>query len=118
MALIKNPLFLFSAIVIAIHQVLQKLMLINIPIWDNYGDDFFAMPFILSLFSYEQRYVWKRLDRPLTGFEIIVFTCVFAIFFEEILPNFNAGSTKDYWDYLAYGLGSLVYYLWIKILEK
>lgn len=112
--LIKNWLFLISAVCIAIHQILQKLMFINIPLWDNYGDDFFAMPFMLSLFSYEQRYVWKLLQRSLTGFEIVVFTLIFAIFFEEILPMFNDGFTKDYWDYLAYGLGSLVYYLWEK----
>ena len=95
---------------IGMHQVLEKILHIPIPILDNYGDDFFAMPFILTIFSMEQRYIWKRIDRPLDAFEILAFTIFFALFFEEFLPRYHNGFTKDYWDYLAYGLGSVVFY--------
>ena len=107
----KNSLFIVSTFMIGIHQVLEKIFHVSIPILDNYGDDFFAMPFILTIFSFEQRYIWKRINRPLDRFEIFAFTLFFGLFFEEILPNYHNGFTKDYWDYLAYGLGSLAFYL-------
>ena len=71
---------------IGIHQVLQKILHVSIPILDNYGDDFFAMPFILTIFSIEQRYIWRRINRSLDKFEIFAFTLFFALFFEEFLP--------------------------------
>lgn len=95
---------------IGIHQILQKIFHVSIPILDNYGDDFFAMPFMLTIFSVEQRYIWRSINRPLSAFEIFVFTLAFALFFEELLPQYHQGFTKDYWDYLAYSLGSLAFY--------
>jgi hypothetical protein len=106
---LKKPIFIIATLGIAFHQILQKILHIPLPFIDNYADDFFAMPFVLTIFSAEQRHLWKHLNRPLNGFEIAVFTLVLGLFFEEILPKYHAGFTKDYWDYLAYSLGSLWY---------
>jgi len=107
--LLTNWFFLFSTTTLVIHQIIQKVFHISIPILDNYGDDFFAMPFILTIFLAEQ-YLWKRRTTPLSIFETLTFTLLFGLFFEFILPEFNPNYTKDYWDFLAYGLGALSFY--------
>lgn len=111
MATRQHILFLFSALAIALHQIIEKIAQIPLPLFDNYGDDFFAMPFILTIFSFEQRYIWQHINRPLSAFEISAFTLFFALFFEELLPLFNPNFTKDYWDYLAYAAGSFCFLL-------
>jgi hypothetical protein len=107
-----NPIFIGSAFLLILHQFVQKVWLINLPFIDAYLDDFLAMPFILSLFWIEQLF-WKRRTTNLSTFEIIIFTVLFAVFFEEIIPKFSINYTKDYWDYLMYGLGSFVFYFMI-----
>jgi hypothetical protein len=108
-SILNQPLFWVSALLLLLHQLLQKVFLIEIPFIDAYLDDFLAMPFILSLFLIEQ-YFWQRRTNKLTAFEIFIFTFIFAVFFEEIVPQFNANYTKDYWDYMAYSLGSLMFW--------
>lgn len=108
-----HPVFWGASSLFILHQILEKHYQIAIPFADNYLDDFLAMPIILTIFWTEQRVLWKRFQHPLTIFQIIVFTLAFSIFFEEILPNYNVNYTKDYWDYLAYGLGSLCFYFTI-----
>jgi hypothetical protein len=116
-SILKQPIFWGSALLLLSHQLLQKVFLIKIPFIDAYLDDFLAMPFMLSLFLIEQ-YFWQRRTTKLTAFEITIFTIIFAVFFEEIIPKFNANYTKDYWDYLAYGLGSLMFWLWFNRRER
>lgn len=106
--ILTTPVFLISTVLLITHQVLQKLLLINLPLIDAYLDDFLAMPFILSLFLAEQLF-WKRRTTNLTLFEIGLFTTVFAIFFEEIIPSYNTNYTKDSLDYVMYVLGSLFF---------
>lgn len=109
----KQPIFWGSALLLLSHQVLQKVFLVEIPFIDAYLDDFLAMPFILSLFLIEQ-YFWQRRTTKLTTFEVVIFTLIFAIFFEEVVPKFNTNYTKDYWDYAVYSLGSLMFLLFQK----
>ncbi len=108
-----HPVFWGACGILILHQVLEKYYQIAIPFADNYLDDFLAMPIILTIFWTEQRVLWKNIKHPLTIFQVTIFTFAFSIFFEEILPNFNANYTKDYWDYLAYILGSICFYLTI-----
>lgn len=104
-----SPIFVIITILLIIHQITQKILLVNLPFIDAYLDDFLAMPFMLSVFLMEQLF-WNRRTTKLTIFEIVIFTTVFAIFFEEIVPKFHESYTKDYWDYLAYGFGSYLFY--------
>ena len=108
-----HPIFILSATLLILHQLIQKVFFINLPFIDAYLDDFLSIPFMLSLFLIEQLF-WKRRTTNLSTFEILIFTITFAVFFEEIVPRFNVNYTKDYWDYLAYGLGSLAFYFGIK----
>ena len=45
-----------------------------------------------------------------TGTLVVMSLPFFALFFEEFLPKYHNGFTKDYWDYLAYALGSILFY--------
>lgn len=110
--LLSNWFFLFSTAFLLIHQIIQKGFQFFLPFLDNYADDFFAMPFILTLFLVEQ-YSWKRRKEPLSISEITLFTFFFAMFFEFIVPMFNENYTKDYWDFLAYSFGSLAFHSFI-----
>lgn len=107
--ILQHPIFILSVVILFVHQITQKIFLFKIPLADYYIDDFFAMPFILSLFLLEQHF-WKRRLSNLTSFEIVLFTIFFAVFFEELLPILHTNYTKDYWDYLMYGCGSLLFY--------
>ncbi|MFK7950985.1 MAG: hypothetical protein AB8G11_25625 [Saprospiraceae bacterium] len=107
-----SPIFIVLTILLTLHQIIQKILLINFPFIDAYLDDFLAMPFVLSIFLMEQ-FFWNRRTSNLTIFEIVIFTTIFSIFFEEIVPKLNMNYTKDLWDYLAYGLGSCFFYLTI-----
>jgi len=111
-SLLSNWFFLFSTVVLISHQIIEKSLNIPVPLLDNYGDDFFAMPFILTLFLVEQ-YLWKRRTTRLSIFEIIVFTLLFGIFFEFLVPFLNQNYTTDYWDFLAYSLGSIAFHVLI-----
>jgi hypothetical protein len=106
----QHPIFLISILGLFIHQIIQKGFGIHTPFVDSYLDDFLAMPFILTIVSVEQRYIWKRIQRPLNIVEIMFYTLVFAVFFEEVLPRLHDGYTRDNWDYLAYLLGSLLFF--------
>ncbi|MGB0861591.1 MAG: hypothetical protein ACPGXZ_01685 [Saprospiraceae bacterium] len=108
-----HPVFVMASLLFVIHQVLQKIFEISIPLFDNYGDDFVGMPIILTIFLVEQRFIWKRVQTNLSLFQVVVFTILFAVFFENILPLFNHNYTADYWDYLAYGLGSWFFFITI-----
>ena len=107
-----SPIFIIVTILLFLHQITQKVLLINLPYIDAYLDDLLAMPFVLSIFLIEQLF-WNRRISNLTIFEIVIFTTIFAIFFEELVPQFNVNYTKDIWDYFAYILGSFFFYITI-----
>lgn len=111
---VKHPLFLVCCLTLIAHQLIEKVIGLAFPLLDNYLDDVLAMPIILTIVYVEQRYVWKRIHQRLKITEVLLYTLVFAIFFEEILPQFHEGYTRDNWDYLAYLVGSLLFYKFIK----
>ncbi len=108
LSILTHPIFITSVFLLTLHQILQKTGILSIPLIDAYLDDFWAMPFLLSIFLIEQL-LWQRRTTPLMTYEIFIFTLIIAVFFEEIVPRFNDNYTKDYWDYLMYALGSFLF---------
>lgn len=78
----------------------------------NYFEDLIAVPIVLktALLSVQllrkswRNFVFKRL-------EIICITALFSIYFEWILPYFNAAFTADHLDLICYGIGAWFYML-------
>ena len=71
-----SPIFIIVTILLFLHQITQKVLLINLPYIDAYLDDLLAMPFVLSIFLIEQLF-WNRRISNLTIFEIVIFTTIF-----------------------------------------
>ena len=107
--ILSTPTFVIATSLLILHQIWEQLLGQSYVFLDAYLDDFLALPFMLSVFLVEQL-IWNRRVSKLTALEVIVFTVVFALFFEEIVPKLHKGYTKDYWDYLAYSLGSILFY--------
>ena len=111
-AIIKNKYWWFVIILFIGHQILQKVMGIAIPILDNQLDPFLCMPLLLSLWQLERHYLWK-LPIRLSIAEIVSATLLLMFLFEYFFPLWHAGFTADYYDLIAYSLGSLFFFFFI-----
>lgn len=99
---------------------------------DNYLDPLLGIPILLGLVLVERRFfmkIFSKTKTKLTGkslinpsrnimytfsfFETSVVVIALSILFEEGFPRWFEGFTKDYFDYLAYLLGGLLFYFFI-----
>lgn len=110
MKLLFKPFFLICFLVFFTHQIVEKVFAIHIPFLDNYLDSFLALPIILSLHLVERRFLFKKPDYRFSVLEIVVISITLSIFFEEALPLISDKFTKDYFDYLALGLGAVLFW--------
>ncbi len=102
------------------HQIAQYGLFINIPFLDNYADPFLGIPCLLGLVLIERSffldiYVNRQIakDYRFSVLEVIVITTVLSILFEEGFSRWSNHFTKDYWDYLGYFLGAVVFLAFI-----
>ena len=84
---------------------------------DSYLDAFLSMPILLGLILQERQLFINKFVSPenpnnysFSKIEIILATTFFAIIFEEGFPKWSPHFTKDYWDYIAYIGGALIFY--------
>lgn len=95
-----------------IHQLLQKIINIEIQFWDNYGDDLIAVPFVSSIvLIFENRFIYRRDDRVHNIYQLLFIFIVVSVFFEFILPDKGGNYIADYWDILCYFIGLIMYYI-------
>lgn len=106
-----NPFFIACLFVFLIHQILEKLLDFHIVFFDNYLDSFLALPIILSLYLVERRFLFQKPNYQFSLLEIVVISVALSLFFEEALPLLSNDFTKDYYDYLALGLGGVLYWV-------
>ena len=105
-----NPFFISCFLVFLIHQILEKLLDFHIVFFDNYLDSFLALPIILSLYLVERRLLFQKPNYQFSLLEVVVISIALSLFFEEALPLISDDFTKDYFDYLALGLGAGFYW--------
>ena len=120
MAILQNRVWLGCLFLLGLHQMTQKILAYKLALFDNYLDTFLSMPILLGLILQERQFLITRFFRPnqqtnyqFSILEIIIATTFFAIIFEEGFPKWSPYFTKDYWDYLAYFSGALVFYFFI-----
>ena len=93
------------------HQFFQKVLLIRIPFLDNWLDPFLSMPILLGLILMERRWFYKnKKSYSFSILETVIAVLFFAIIFEFVFPKYSNGFTFDWWDFLAYGLGGILFY--------
>lgn len=111
MAILKSPVFIVCCVLFLLHQVLQKVLGVALPGIDPYLDSFLAMPILLTLLLAERRVLFKKgASYCLTILEILIATLFVALVAELLFPALSDRFTADWWDVVAYGLGSVLFY--------
>lgn len=120
MPILRNKIWISCTFLLIVHQIMQKLLHWDLGFIDAYLDPFLSMPFLLGLILQERRCLivkyfntFKPSHYHFSILEITVATTCFAILFEEGFPRWSIHFTKDYWDYLAYMSGALIFYFFI-----
>ncbi len=79
-----------------------------------YADDLVAIPIVMGGSLFLMRQFYHR-DFQLTNFNVLATFLMFSFTFEWLLPRVSPETyTSDPWDLVAYALGSLVVWRWLK----
>ena len=114
MAILRSPVFIICCLLFLLHQLLQKVFHLPIPIFDAYLDSFLSMPIVLTLLVVERRLLFKRgTSYRLNALDVVIVTLFVACIAELAFPAFSVRFTADWWDVVAYGLGSVLFYFTI-----
>lgn len=79
----------------------------------SYLADYTALPVILTLILVFIRVVQKRENYTFCPWHIALMVVWFSFLMEAVFPRFYP-ITGDYYDFLAYSLGGISYWLWQK----
>ena len=116
----KNKFWVSCVLLLILHQITQKMLNFNLGCLDNYLDTLLCMPILLGLLLQERQFIIAKFFKPTSQknyhfsiLEITLATILFAIIFEEGFPKWSIYFTKDYWDYVAYLIGALLFYFFI-----
>lgn len=97
-----------------LHQLMQKILQIPIPIADQYLDPFLSIPILLGAFTFGNQSLGIKIpNQQLKAWEVGIITLAFAILFEEGFPAWSADFHKDLLDYPMYFSGAIVFYSWM-----
>lgn len=111
MRILRSPVFISCCILFVAHQLLQKVWGIELPVIDAYLDSFLLMPLLLTLLVVERRWLFRRgSGYCLNLLDVVMATLLVALVAELVFPALSARFTSDWWDVLAYGLGSTLFY--------
>ncbi len=93
------------------HQILQKFLGIKLELWDNYGDDLIAVPFVSSVvLLIENHLFYKDHTRTHNFIQLSFIFLSLSILFELILPYKNDIYKSDFFDVVFYLIGFIIYY--------
>lgn len=96
------------------HQVTQRLLLIAIPIADNYLDNLLATPILLTLMLVERRTLFRYGSDYTFGIQEVCLATVFiAVVGEVLFPALSNEFTFDWLDFIFYSAGTLLFYVTI-----
>ena len=102
-------LVIVSALLFLMHQYLQRQLQFNITFLDNYLDPVVLMPLILYAVLWERRILLRNKNIILSYIDIFGYFLLMVIFGEILFPLISEKFTADYWDILAYAVGTLAY---------
>lgn len=106
-----NIYFVLLFTAIFIHQVLQKILHIEIRLIDSFLDPFLGMPLLLYGYLLEKKYLWKRdTKNGLSILEIGIATIIVSFISEYVFPKLSNGFTADIYDTFFFAAGSVFFY--------
>jgi len=82
------------------------------PFLQNYVADFCAMPVVLGLCLSLLKIIRKNEKETLPILFVLSLTLYWSFYFEWWLPKSSILYTADWWDVVAYFLGSSIFVLW------
>jgi hypothetical protein len=111
---VRHPVFIMSCILFLGHQLIQKGFGIDIPFIHSYLDDLLVMPIILTLILVERRrfFGWGE-NFTFSALETVGLVLGFSLLFELAFPYLSSKFTFDWYDFIAYGLGGIIYYKYL-----
>ncbi|TGE06081.1 hypothetical protein [Hymenobacter fodinae] len=81
--------------------------------------DVLALPLQLTLMLYAmRRWYFRRPEFVLPAAWIFSFWLVTSVWFEGVLPRFDARATADPLDVVAYAVGGLVFWRWMNLPDR
>lgn len=111
-----NAWFTGMLLLVLLHQSLEKLLEIRIPVVDNYLDPLLLMPILLHLMLWERRIVFKKdLQYVFSLLEVTILFIVVSFVAEYLFPRWNAGFTADWRDVVCYACGTLIFYFFFNV---
>lgn len=98
-----------SAVLFLIHQYLQLGIHLHITFLDNYLDPTLLMPLLLYAVLWERRILLRDRHLVLSYTDVLGYFLLVVLIGEGLFPLISEKFTADYWDILAYALGTLSY---------
>lgn len=109
-----QKMWVVAIAIFLLHQLLQKILRLPVPIADQYLDPFLSMPILLGAFTFGNPLLGIKIPiKQLKAWEIGCITLAFAILFEEGFPAWSGNFHKDLMDYPMYFSGAIVFYFWM-----
>jgi hypothetical protein len=118
MNLFLRPAFLGCVFLFFLHQLLQKILHIHIPLLDNYSDCLLCPPILLTGLLAERRSLWgKGPGFTFSFLEVLVMTTALAVISEVIFPLLSPKFVADPWDGVAFLAGGIYFHLFLNVRE-
>lgn len=97
--------FLGPAILFILHQVLQKLLGINLPLADACLDPFCFGALVPHFLEWERTRLFRR--KPLSRLDLVILALYLALLSEWLLPAISDRFTADFYDVVCIFSGCL-----------
>lgn len=102
-------LFIVCAFLFLLHQYMQKVAKVSLPVIDSYLDPLLFMPILLPLITWERQLIYKNPTYTLPISHIFGYFLLVSVLCEIVFPLWNDRMIADLWDVFFYALGALIY---------
>ena len=108
-----RPWFIVLLTTAFVHQLIEKLLLLHLPVIDSYLDPLLLMPVLLHLLLWERRILFRKgINYTFSTFQIILIFILISFVTEYIFPKWNPKFTADIWDVVCYVLGTIYFHIY------
>jgi hypothetical protein len=109
-----HPLFFIALSLFALHQLLQKVFLLSIPVLDNWGDPLMGSILLLFLWRFERfRLIRVSPLQPFRMLELGVFGGFCFVVSECLFPLLSSSFHFDWLDAVAIFIGVGLYHFFV-----
>lgn len=102
-------LFAVCALLFLLHQYVEKILKLSLPMIDSYLDPLLFMPMLLTLITWERQLMYKNRLYHLPWTHIFGYFLLVSVLCEILFPMWTDRMTADIWDVLLYALGTILY---------